>query len=562
MCDEQPPLFRCANSPIYYHVYTFNNIVINSFYVDAVCEEDPKFHQICGLVHGMTQPSTKPTLCEAKICSLLLTGLRDSDKIPKLKYAIEYPVGMQTLFANDGICNNERNCENTDLDERDCAGDPEDTGVVKLPSGDEISPILICNGICDHMDITRNLCEDEADCGGFQYGRYCKSDLLGNMYLHPVQVCTIAEDVFCNGIQYNSNMALQPEKCRKDAKSGDYKTCVHISSGLETPVYDQDRCAVINNPGGALPICNGAGMLYQLNCTDPAKVAGHCEVDGYMSTFSKAKICFMSQPASCDNGLDNACIRISPQCDVHKHRLCDGIFDCERHEDELHDDCSMLTRTTCVRTVGDFTRHLPLPFSWVHDEVQDCMDGRDEGHWPTCGIGDRERKALDPQNCLNVYICREGSNKNIIEFPYLCDNNADCLKENAVCGKNAGFKIETRPVSTDKGVSRQFWYCLKGLESLEDIYRPCRKELFRFPAYQIDGLDTSMLLTVPAVKTDCSSLYGENYLYFACLGLCPGTACLLNFPPKYESIFHPSLSVLSYTSIDYFSSFVFIQAYF
>ena len=120
------------------------------------------------------------------------------------------------------------------------------------------------------------------------------------------------------------------------------------------------------------PYCYG--NLDQTNCTDVYKVGGHCLINGYMSSVSKYVVYdspLVENPANlCDDNLDSECILPSEytSCVVHKHKLCDGISDCEDSSDETLDICQLTTvgYFNCKRSFNP-DRNMEIPVSWLSD---------------------------------------------------------------------------------------------------------------------------------------------------------------------------------------------------
>ncbi|XP_066275519.1 low-density lipoprotein receptor-like [Branchiostoma lanceolatum] len=160
---------------------------------------------------------------------------------------------------------------------------------------------------------------------------------------------------------------------------------------------------------------------------------------------------------------DLGCLKIDSQfspCgdgDVyHDSQTCDGSEACSTGEDEAHcDECAM----ECLRDSGDPC----IPRGWICDELDDCLDGRDERGCvlgvpkncfftchnnvtclPTSQLGDGHHDCSDGEderpsdiedalgrrwdscsyNCASVY-----GNASCVPDAFRCDGDADCMEE-------------------------------------------------------------------------------------------------------------------------------------
>ena len=262
----------------------------------------------------------------------------------------------------------------------------------------------------------------------------------------------------------------------------------------------------------------------QTNCTDQAKVGATCLINGYLSTVSKYRIC--GEKPMCDNGFDSLCVTVSAQCQVHKHQLCDGKYDCKSRIDEITSLCQYMTKATCIRRGGSGISSLPIPLMWLKDAEKDCRTGEDES-WPYfCGAGRTERVVLDHEVCQNVYLCRT-VDPGFVEFIQICDGTDTCGNENSVCRASRGSKAITKKVtSSNQGLQRHLSYCLRGLEQLEHLAGTCSTLNYMYPPGDIYGL-TKPLITLPSAAIRCDSMFGEQYLYTSCTDKCANSSCPL-----------------------------------
>jgi len=78
------------------------------------------------------------------------------------------------------------------------------------------------------------------------------------------------------------------------------------------------------------------------------------------------------------------------------------------------------------------------------------------------------------------------------------------------------------------------FYCLKGLEGLQNQIAPCVKDTVVLPQVDTFGLNEGTEIHVPDSKVDCDHTYGDNYMYMSCTGARPP-----------QSYYHISKSLLN-----------------
>ena len=107
-----------------------------------LCENDPKFYQVCGAGHDEKLGGSKiDVLCGQYVCE-------DEKGVYTSGYTAE------SLYSCDG----QEQCKNTNLDEADCDG----SLATNFPAS------RVCDGYCDKLN-----CEDESFCNGNNYGKRC-----------------------------------------------------------------------------------------------------------------------------------------------------------------------------------------------------------------------------------------------------------------------------------------------------------------------------------------------------------------------------------------------------
>ena len=462
-------------------------------FVTNLCEDDPKFYQVCGrLSSRITDRTDSAVLCGGYLCD-------DKDGGIKLTKCIE------------------ERCEDVKLKDRQCPTSTENN-----------EDISYCDNKCDMYG-----CEDESGCRGYNYGVNCTSDGR-NRYVPPEFLCDGSRQ--CDSDKDETGCSIS---------NGEPGTCIHsklskiMNVNKTVPILNSTRCSVL----GLYPYCEG--YLEQTNCSDVERIAGQCSVNGFRTTISNYVMCDFGEeqlpgPINlCDDGLESACVEPSSSsgCKIHKHKMCNGEVDCPDGSDEVHDSCSLMTgKFHCERLFYSKTKGLmQFPISWILDNVTDCKNGEDEkmdsDAWKIClekNYGQKLVK-LQEETCSNVFYCPGNSLKSkFIEFQNLCDGVESCGThggENNICNLARDF-----PVLTTRGKSQKSVLDLCSLISLE-----CSIKQFRRKFGKVLGVLNSaeMELKVPTNKVDCSMMFGEYYVYLSCLGLCldQDAICPLNDKP-------------------------------
>ena len=499
--------YKCAYSEEYYSWDT-ERVEGNAYFLfrGEVCSNDPHFYQLCDKEIGGeigSEIKNHTLLCGYYLCDV---DHASSDKKRLL-------VSNELLDYGQG----DPKCKNTDLNKSDL--EPDTT----LPSGKKLHSSQICDGRCN-----LRFCEDEGACNGYSYGFYCKKSGKKH-FLAPHEMCD--EEPDCENGEDEQN-------CEKTTEN--QTVCKHYVTGKEVLVHNFTRCTRIDLSYYATLVfsyCKPFDMVfYQTNCSDPSLVGMTCEINGFDSTVSKILICSYDDLKICDDKIEKECLK-TKSCKIHKHHMCDSEEDCVDGADETDVSCLTKTKATCKRRVGD-KRDLPIPLSWLKDGVRDCEDGVDEtDDWPTCGVGKTLRyisSRAKEIECRNVFICKTGD-PGYEELENLCDGLERCGNENGICSvSNRPQSLVTPVPTTNRGLTKSMAYCLQGLGNIEELTNAvCITEQFLFPDENIFGAaKTSVIL--PNKTQVCDHMYGEQYLYTSCTGLCIGSSCPLKTIPRYE----------------------------
>ena len=464
---------KCAHSDLYYSLKSSYIMTSEDYRLDrvtSVCENDPHVYQAC---YGVNTKITN---------SNLLCG---------------------GLFCNNKYIKCDKNCSV----DKDCS----------ISQSSDVSITKVCDDKCDTFS-----CTDESDCNGYKYGINC------TYYAYD-------GSIVCDGLTL-CDESVDEEDCQVTESTP--HSCRHYLSNIEyhwkwmraVPIFNYTRCSVFDITSEIYPYC--LNYLDQTNCSDIERVGGYCDINGFNSSVSKYMLCYEYDEKDrfpvtmCDDDFQNNCISpsTSNDCRVHKHRMCDGVWDCPDKSDELHDMCEYMTKEfQCVRRFNlKIGLQFGIPVSWIMDNQVDCMDGLDEQAEDLNFCGNQTDKTYrfkqSDETCNNVYLCPKGD-KQYVKFEQLCDGVETCGDgaENKVCriardlptiNKTALYHGGLRDVCGDS-------YC-----EVKEFVRPWNDDdVFGIPKLE---------LIVPISKVQCSYLFGEYYLFLSCMDLCLDARCPLN----------------------------------
>ena len=515
--------FKCLNSDSYYSV---DAALPGWSKFRKLCENDPKFYQVCGAGHNENiERAAKKTnvdvLCGQYICEDEI-GAYTSGYTAESKYS----------------CDGQKQCKNTNLDEADCSAGSLATN---FPAS------RVCDGYCDKLN-----CEDESFCDGHSYGMTC-----GDTYFPSNLVgFRTATDESAYLVEYDgANCVIED-----GAKTDFLQECIFFNShhvgeegyrdGQEFKVKLDNftRCGIFKYRQNVIddafwinseysPYCKD--FTDQTNCTDSSRVAFNCTVKGYPSSVSRQVLCHgVPGLQLCSDGIENECVSLSPTCtNLHKHKMCDNVTDCSDWSDEENVICKQLTEESCVRRFGN--ESLKIPLAWLMDGISDCEDGIDEENiWPSCGKDDTFRFVSENSTCSDDFLCRPNESVSFVGVTELCDGVETCGDENLVCKfSRTKPNLHTRVTSNEAhDMKMNFFQCQRGLISLENLAAKCKTIKFGYPKGNVFGLTERKSLRLPTSSLDCKFLYGELYLYASCTGKClDDTVCPLKRSVRHDS---------------------------
>ena len=537
--DSDIEVFQC---PFSQTIYTSTDWLPEEFAsVSAKCESDPFYYQGCGM--RKTKTSSGLTNYDASFCGdfICATGNTSVSALTKninfLAVSVEFVCGLDNtcLVKSTEACplDDLQDCPNQEIPQDFCSSE---VVPVRLQTGRIVPKFKVCNGRCDED----YRCEDEAMCGGYIYGTYCLGPGNEGTVLNYVN-----PELLCDGMT-DPYLCLQGEDerdCPKVVSNASLETCVDSHRpNTVIQLTNRTRCSapwdnVDDVDGGSefvlkRSLC--ANFLDQTNCSDPVRSVVICEIRGMLSNVSKFFVCHdqFGIPGLCDNGIDQECIteEVSFSCKVHKHQLCDSINDCQDGSDEKLEICRSMTERKCYRAFKHESS-LRIPFLWLKDGIEDCIDSLDEKDvWPSCGTGRTERFVTvdEKSDCGEVFLCNR-QQEAFVQFRDLCDGIDSCGNEKRICDKShlaiPIIVVNVVNVKTSDGIEKSLLYCLPGLESLQSLSETCVHRKFNLFGVEVFGVKNEMKIFVPDRRMDCDYTFGEMYVILSCAGYCKKSKC-------------------------------------
>ena len=438
-------------------------------YVTALCSNDPVMYQACNILGSNAQVKTRNRnmICGNYICK----NAWDTYEITPYQGNCSTP-----SFCSDIECQKDNffPCRLVDFN--------------SISSG--VPKSNVCDGKCQCL-----LCEDEENCYGLRF-----SDSDYELLRHQ------------NSALNNSHVFCDPYEFRLYA-------------------YPEDYVLKLTNTSRCFLWIRCKNKYDQTNCTDPLPTPLSCQIDGKPSNVSTNIICkrilyspfdkiVADKSGVCDDGIDTQCVDLSPICYIHKHLLCDGQKDCTDGADEQNSFCGQVTMETCKRRYLRLESRIPL--SWIGDGVLDCQEGEDEDKkkWLMCRYD--SFTVSGSSDCNDVYLCKDNQHK-FVQLNNLCDKQFHCDNLNQICS----------PIYRDGFIHQHLYqsdnlyylnYCLPGLNQLEVLKQKC--DLISYPPAEV-WLSQRNRLFVPSGKQSCANMFGENYVFMSCSGLCFDATCPL-----------------------------------
>ena len=316
-CQKINDLFqvkRCESHSIeqYYANFLHDNTKVLS-----LCNDDRHNYQSCGLI-AASKIGTPITLCNQLLCFAPHTLWKAS--IKRLSYdacKINVP---KHICLPVGLSNNRTLCQQL-------ANEVVEIGVSEIKTRQ-------CDMLCqDTID-----CIDEANCNGFQYGRFCKRH--GKMqYMKTSLVCN--SHVECDDSSDERGCSSDGENLYSE------KSCYTSLEGIIVHITNYTRCGPLWSREGKYE-SKCLDFKDQYNCSDPERGLLRCDKNTYPSTVSYGVLCKNSK-ALCDDEIDLKCQQTSENCLLHKHLLCNRRADCQDGSDENNIECQNLHSSICHR---------------------------------------------------------------------------------------------------------------------------------------------------------------------------------------------------------------------
>ena len=181
-----------------------------------------------------------------------------------------------------------------------------------------------------------------------------------------------------------------------------------------------------------------------------------------------------------------------------------------------------------------------IPLAWLRDGVEDCLNGVDERDiWPSCGQG-RTKRFVDSDKtpCGEVFLCSHEQTAFTL-FRDLCDGiNAICGNEKTICDKShlaiPTFDRTVARVERSDTIEKSLFYCLPGLESLQNLAHKCVHRNVKPVGAEVFGIK-DLTLIIPDTNINCDHIFGEVYLLLSCSGYCSNSVCPIRNMIKHNS---------------------------
>ena len=486
-----------------------------------LCPNDPSFYQSCG--HTKCSQEPQDIHKGRGVCGDILCEKNYVDPWQKSTKVVDSLLHGGFVHYR---CDGESQCKNvlngTSADERECTSTREMVNCGPCPLDDSfvstVSRQLVCDDVCDCVN-----CYDEAHCHNRTVGIVCR--------INPreVKVFACISSIFdyiepkfiCDGIRHCAR-GQDERGCNAN------DTCAGLPGSRQT-LHFRNKCSVLETKHKNLHFC--IDYRDQMNCTDSSVSPLQCEVDGYPTTISQHIIC--KDFRLCDDNLDNACIEVTLNCKIHKHRLCDGAVDCSGNVDEGEYFCGTMTQENigCVRKLSSDRKGSSIPVSWVMDGVKDCVNAVDEepSLWDrVCGTGNIARYSYQEKSiCSNIPLFKCPGSNNYLRNDDLCRGILNC--DTLFC-KIVSRKGHLRSYIQQINNEKRLFHCFNGLYNLQIFLGACSPIPLQNDLKAHGVVDNVVLITSIAYSKfiNCQDIFGELYLYLSCTDQCnQNVACPL-----------------------------------
>ena len=469
--------YKCWNSNVTYQV-TKQTCAVQIF--TGICEDDPKYYQLCGFIPCDHKIDDQYGYCGNYICQRLF---RKGNP-----YSKDW---VRDYYTCDGLVD----CEINKADELNCEDSDDEEQFQCSYDNSTISVSKKCDGIKD--------CEfgtEEAHCN-HTYGVTCKKTYSGITY-----DAWVPPNIVCDGSPACDG-GEDEEDC---ANSTHHARWCKLGTGTNY-LNERQLCGPVEHDiDSERNLCTD--HREQLNCSNSV---GECQVENATTQLRRINIC--DNITTCDDKIDEVCTTPEQNCLIHKHQLCDNNTDCTRGSDEDHEYCNTMIDEECERLVTSITTNMPR--DWLCDGVVDCKDAKDEdrSNWKVCGVGVRQICKPKSEECEEQFICpHSNSLSQYVELSKLCDNVESCPGENSIC-QAAKYTAEPLTTTPELYGSKRVGYCLPGLSNPE---LRCSKSVFS----KLESVDATIVkpfsVNIPVKGLECKYMFGEAYVYTSCSNRC------------------------------------------
>ena len=494
--------YRCLTSRQIYTAISYNVFEVT---FSALCKDDPGFYQNCGIFDLDELNSDDVQIVNTALCGLPICSFND--------FIFDEQVLSGSYHHTRWHCNPNFKCNNFN-NTQNCEGE-----WFWCAFSDQVIPASRkCDGVLDCPIWS----EDETGCN-HDYGVECSDKHMGENRLKwkkPHNVCineTENDPSDCeNGIDL-----IGSEICGNTNKVG---KCLS-SNNSEIDFFEVQRCGAQVKPTDDSVVCVDGSD--QVNCTN-RNVTFNCTHTKSSNIITLTDIVLCEGLDLCQDNLINKCESPEKNCKIHRHFICDGERNCKTGQDESF--CQEKeTSLKCVRKVRNKTlppvEHKVLK-DWVLDGVMDCDNGMDEiaNNWKQCSydIGFNESKSkysykTNAHPCDFTFICNDNTNSlEFLEPMEMCNGQRkpSCEIEEQLCKIARGKNVSVKAPSSSR-TRRYLPSCLPELPGPNGI-TGCTEYILE----ESFGTTPIIVLGPPQTTLDCTELYGESYVYAACLGLC------------------------------------------